>query len=55
MWSYYGLGINPHTGDIYIADAKDYMSDGAVLRYSAGGEKLDEFEVGVCPSKFAFM
>lgn len=54
-WSYYGLGINPHNGDIYIADAKDYMSSGAVLRYSAGGEKLDEFEVGVCPSKFAFM
>ena len=53
-WSYYGLGIDPYDGDIYIADAKDYMSNGAVLRYSAGGEKLDEFEVGVCPSKFEF-
>ncbi|MBQ1214172.1 MAG: SMP-30/gluconolactonase/LRE family protein [Tidjanibacter sp.] len=53
-WSYYGLGVDPNNGDIYIADAKDYMSDGAVLRYSASGEKLDEFAVGICPSKFAF-
>lgn len=50
----YGLGIDPRNGDIYIADAKDYVSNGAVLRYSSEGEKLDEFEVGICPSKFEF-
>lgn len=53
-WSQYGLGFDPYNGDIYIADAKDYASNGSVLRYSATGEKLDEFEVGICPSKFVF-
>lgn len=50
----YGLDVDPYTGDIYIADAKDYVSNGAVLRYDSTGKKLDEFEVGICPSKFIF-
>lgn len=50
----YGLDVDPHTGDLYIADAKDYVSNGAVLRYNNKGELLDEFEVGLLPSKFVF-
>lgn len=51
----YGMDICPASGDIYIADAKDYISNGAVYRYSRAGELLDEFEVGLVPSKFAFV
>ena len=40
--------------DIYIADAKDYASNGEVLRYNSEGELVDTFEVGLLPSKFAF-
>lgn len=50
----YGLDVDPYTGDLYIADAKDYVSNGAVLRYNNKGELLDEFEVGLLPSKFVF-
>lgn len=50
----YGLDVDPTNGDIYIADAKDYVSNGAVLRYNSSGELIDEFEVGIIPSKFAF-
>ena len=31
---YYGLTICPHTGDVYIADAIDYVQQGMVYRYS---------------------
>ena len=50
----YGIGIDPVSEDIYIADAKDYASNGEVLRYSSEGELIDTFEVGLLPSKFAF-
>lgn len=50
----YGIGVDPVSEDIYIADAKDYVSNGEVLRYSSEGELIDTFEVGLLPSKFAF-
>ncbi len=50
----YGIGIDPISEDIYIADAKDYVSNGEVQRYSSEGELIDTFEVGLLPSKFAF-
>ena len=50
----YGLDVDPTSGDIYIADAKDYASNGEVLRYSADGVLKTSFEVGLLPSKIAF-
>ena len=51
---YYGLSIEPATGEIYVADAVDYMQRGKIYRYSAAGELLDEFYVGVTPGSFAW-
>lgn len=53
-WGQYGLDVDPTNGDLYIADAKDYISNGSVLRYSSEGVLIDEFEVGLLPSKFIF-
>lgn len=53
-WGQYGIGIDPVNEDVYIADAKDYESNGEVLRYNSEGELIDTFEVGLLPSKFAF-
>ena len=53
-WGQYGLDVDPTNGDLYIADAKDYVSNGSVVRYNSAGEKIDEFEVGLLPSKFVF-
>ena len=50
----YGIGVDPVSEDIYIADAKDYVSNGEVFRYSPEGELIDTFEVGILPSSFAF-
>jgi len=51
---YYGLTVNPHNGDVYIADAIDYQQQGKVYRYSATGELLDEFYVGIIPGAFCW-
>lgn len=51
---YYGLTISPHNGDVYIADAIDYQQPGKIYRYSAQGELIDEFYVGVIPGAFCW-
>ncbi len=51
---YYGLTVNPRNGDVYVADAIDYQQQGLIYRYSAEGELLDEFYVGVIPGAFCW-
>lgn len=51
---YYGLTVDPVRGDVYVADAIDYQQQGIVYRYSAQGELLDEFYVGIIPGAFCW-
>ena len=51
---YYGLTVNPVNGDVYVADAIDYVQNGVVLRYSAEDELLDTFTVGIIPGAFCW-
>lgn len=51
---YYGLTTCPITGDVYIADAIDYQQPGMIYRYTASGEKINEFYVGVTPGAFCW-
>lgn len=51
---YYGLTVNPHNGDVYIADAIDYQQQGKIYRYSRNGELIDEFYVGIIPGAFCW-
>ncbi|MCM1151546.1 MAG: YncE family protein [Alistipes sp.] len=51
---YYGLTVNPVNGDVYVADAIDYVQSGVVLRYSAAGELLDRFRTGIAPGAFCW-
>ena len=50
----YGIGVNPHNGEIYVADAVDYSQSGVVRRYAEDGTLLDQFRVGITPNCFAF-
>lgn len=50
----YGIGVNPHNGEIYVADAVDYSQAGVVRRYSDDGTLIDQFRVGINPNGFAF-
>ena len=51
---YYGLTVNPRNGDVYVADAIDYQQQGVIYRYTADGEPVDEFHVGVTPGAFCW-
>jgi hypothetical protein len=51
---YYGLTVCPHTGDVYVADAIDYVQQGKVYRYSKDKVLLDEFYVGIIPGAFCW-
>ena len=51
---YYGLAVEPRSGEIFVADAIDYVQAGVVYRYSAAGELLDTFRAGIIPGGFCF-
>ena len=51
---FYALTIDVESGEIYVSDAGDYTSSGTVMRYSATGEMLNSFRVGVCPGSFCW-
>jgi YVTN family beta-propeller protein len=52
--SLYGLGVDPETGDLYVADAVDFQQEGIVYRYSATGVEIDNFKAGINPSGIFF-
>ncbi|MEM0996657.1 MAG: YncE family protein [Bacteroidota bacterium] len=52
--TFYALGIDPQTGDIYVGDAFDYVRNGVLYRYTAGGTFRDEFDTGIIPGNFTF-
>ena len=51
---FYSLAIDPRTGDIYVTDAKNYMMNGTVYRYSFDGVLLASFEAGIIPNAMLF-
>ena len=52
---FYGLGIDPVSGKIYVSDARDFLSRGEVYVYLRGGIGLsDSLKVGIIPGSFCF-
>lgn len=51
---FYNMAVDPRTGDIYVTDAKNYMMNGKVYRYSSDGLLLASFEAGLIPSAMLF-
>lgn len=49
----YGLSIDPETGDVFVTDAKDYVSSGEVFCFDKTGKKKYSFMVtpGIGPNK----
>ena len=51
---FYNMTVEPRTGELYIADAKNYMKNGTVYRYTSDGLLLASFEAGLIPSAMLF-
>lgn len=52
--NFYGLGIDPYNGDIYLSDALDYQQKGVVYRFDKDGSEVNNFKAGLIPSNFFF-
>ncbi|MEJ1238934.1 DUF5074 domain-containing protein [Chryseolinea sp. T2] len=52
--SYYGIGIDRRTNEIYVADSKAFAGQGTVYRYQLNGDAIDNFTTGIGPGGFAF-
>ncbi|OUV69704.1 MAG: hypothetical protein CBC83_09825 [Flavobacteriales bacterium TMED123] len=52
--SFYGLGYDPFSNEIYGSDAIDFVQDGWVFRYTSTGSVVDSFKVGIIPGSFTF-
>lgn len=51
---FYKVFVNPNNGDIYLSDAKTYVQNGTVYRYSSDGVLLKSFDAGICPGFMLF-
>jgi hypothetical protein len=49
-----GLGIDPWTSGVYVADAIDFVQRGVVYRYTPEGTVVDTFRTGINPGAFCF-
>ena len=47
-------GFEVHEGAIYIADAKDYTSNGEAFIYNLNGDLQNQFSVQIIPNAFYF-
>ena len=52
--TFYNMAVNSVSGDLYVTDAKNYMMNGTVYRYSSDGVLLSSFEAGTIPSAMLF-
>ncbi len=51
---FYGMGISPSTGNIYVTDAIDFNQKGKVLQFTSEGDKINSFDGGIVPAGFVF-
>lgn len=51
----YTVTVNPGNGDIYVTDAKDYVSSGTLHCYTASGKHKWSVRTGDIPARIAFL
>lgn len=51
---YYGMGIDPNDGNIYLSDPIDYNQKGNVIRFDPNKGDTVKFKAGVIPGGFYF-
>ncbi len=51
---YDAVGVEQASGDVYLADPKDYTQPGTVSVFAPDGSLMNQFNVGIIPGAFAF-
>lgn len=51
----YGIAVNQQTKDIFITDAKNYVTSGTLHHYNANGKLLRSFTTGDIPGHMVFI
>ena len=52
--NFYGLGVAPLSGDVYVSNVLDYVQKSEVYRYDKNGNPIQLFTAGVISGNFAF-
>lgn len=52
--AFYGMDVDPKTGDIYIGDAKNFSSAGSAYIFNVDGTFKNTVETGIGPNTFIF-
>ena len=50
----YGVAVDPETRDVYVCDAKDYVTPGTLYCFSPAGKLRWKVTTGDIPAHFAF-
>lgn len=50
----YGLGVNPASGEIYLANTNAFLGNGTIIKISADGTETGNFPAGRGPNGFVF-
>lgn len=51
----YGIAVNPYNGDIFVTDAKNYVSSGVLHCYGRNGKKKWSVRTGDIPAHMTFI
>ncbi len=51
---FWGIGVHPESGNVYVADPKGFVQKGMVRVYAPNGNGVDSFATGVGPGHFLF-
>ncbi len=51
---FYGLGVYPKNGDVFISDAIDYNQRGRIFHYSSGATQKGSYLAGIIPGSITF-
>lgn len=51
----YGIDVHPETGDIFVTDAKNYVSSGTLFCFGPNGRKKWSVRTGDIPAHIAFL
>ena len=51
----YGIAVNPYNHDIYVTDAKNYVSSGVLHCYDSNGKKKWSVRTGDIPAHTVFI